>query len=281
VIQKMELFSARPSAPVLPLSGATANTDPIQVRNVDGMGPVKAEITTTKLGSGGRGVIKQGENVDARNLVITVGLNPDWEENTMASLRHQLYAYLMPPEWVKVRFYSDELPPVDIEGYVESMDPNIFSSDPELQISIICPDPDFIDTSATLIYGLVDDEDEIEFTYIGTVDTGFELRVQQTGANPTFTGSLDVEVQNSKTETFSIDPVTINGVKSFKLSTINGAKRAMNIDVADGLITNLLAAVTDGSVWPRVRPGQNVIKVSGTEEGQSWTLGYFNRFGGL
>lgn len=281
----MEVFSSQPSAPALPLVGTMPATDPVQIRDIKGLEPVKAAISTQALGTtakSNRGEAYQGSSVGARNIVLTMGLNPDWADQTVEGLRQLLYAYFMTPLWCKLRFFSDIRPPVDIEGYVESMDPNIFSEDPEVQVSIICPKPDFIDASSTLIYGEVDDGTaENEFNYIGTVDTGLELRVEQTAENPTYTGSLQVIVNYLTPVMFEIDPVTINGVKHFKLSTLPYAKRAVNVAVADGALTNLLDAVTDISQWPLIQPGLNVIQVIGEESGQKWTLAYFNRFGGL
>lgn len=281
----MEVFSSQPSAPALPLVGTLAATDPVQIRDIKGLEPVKAAISTQALGTtakSNRGEAYQGSSVGARNIVLTMGLNPDWHDQTVEGLRQLLYAYFMTPLWCKLRFFSDIRPPVDIEGYVESMDPNIFSEDPEVQVSIICPKPDFIDASSTLIYGEVDDGTlENEFNYIGTVDTGLELRVEQTAGNPTYTGSLQVIVNYLTPVMFEIDPVTINGVKHFKLSTLPYAKRAVNVAVADGALTNLLDAVTDISQWPLIQPGLNVLQVIGEESGQKWTLAYFNRFGGL
>lgn len=283
MITKVEVFGYQPSAPVLPLVGDLAATDPVQVRGITGLEPVAGAIATTELGSGtSRGEAYQGASVGKRNIVLSLGLNPDWKDQTVEDLRQILYGYFMTPLWCKLRFFSDTKPPVDIEGYVESMDPNIFSDDPEVQVSIVCPKPDFIDPVATLVVGEVDDGTvENEFTYIGNVDTGLELRVDQTGANPTYTGKLQVIVNYLTPEMFEIDPVTINGIKRFKLTTLPSSKRAENVALADGAITNLLNNVTDISKWPLIRPGKNVIQVIGEEDGQQWTLAYFNRFGAL
>lgn len=278
----MEVFSANPSAPELPLAGFTASSDPIQIRNIDGIGPVKANIISTQFATG-VGELYQGSTIPKRNIVITMGLSPDWQEETVATLRQKLYRYFMPRQWCKLRFFSTHLPTVDIEGYVESMEPNIFSDDPEIQVSVICPKPDFIEADATIYEGVVDDgSTELEFEYIGSVETGFELRVAQSVANPGYSGSLDITVKSPiDPQVFSIDPVTIDGVKYFKLSTTLNGKRAQNIANADGVATNLLAAVGDLSVWPQLLPGLNYISVAAEENGQAWTLAYFNRFGGL
>lgn len=279
----MEVFSAQPDAPVLALGGFFPGLDSIQVRNIEGLGPVKAAIMTTQFASA-RGEGYQGSNTGKRNIVMTLGLNPDWQNQTMSGLREMLYRYLMPEAWCKLRFYNDELPMVDIEGYVESFEPNMFSQDPEIVVSVICPKPDFIDADATIYYGAVDDGTiELEFTYVGNVETGLELKVAQSVDNVAYTGPLTISVQQEphSPEVFHIDPVTINGGQYFKLSTIPNAKRVQKIAVVDGAATNLLWYVSGDSEWPKIRPGKNLFKVAGSENGQAWTLAFFNRFGGL
>jgi hypothetical protein len=173
---------------------------------------------------------------------------------------------------------------VDIEGYVESFDDNMFSEDPEVQVSIICPRPDFIEPDAVIYYGVVDDGvAEFEFDYIGSVETGFELVVQSALANVSYTGPLHVSMQREPElpEVFTVNPVTIDGTGRFKLSTIRNAKRAQRIANADNASVNLLMKVPGDSVWPEIKPGTNLLKVYADETGQAWTLAYFNRYGGL
>ena len=284
MITKMELFSASPSAPELPLGGFMPNDDPVQIKDVNGLGPVNAEITTTPYATG-RGERYQGGFVGKRNIVLTLGYNPDWAGNqTMASLRQLLYRYLMPKTWTKMRFFTDELPVVDIEGYVESFDPNIFSQDPEVTVSIICPKPDFIEADATTQIGVVDDgTNEIVFDYIGTVSTGFELMVEATLGNPSYTGPLTVVLKSPvEPQTFKlISAVTIDADKYFKMSTVRNSRRIGTIARLDGAITNLLRGMSNDSVWPEIEPGENVFSIDAAENGQKWTLAYFNRFGGL
>jgi len=282
VITKMEVFSANPSAPELPLAGFMPSSDPIHIRNIDGLEPVKADITSTALATG-RGEKPQGSSVGKRNIVLTLGLNPDWQEQTMSTLRQLLYRYFMPQAWTKLRFFSDYLPTVDIEGIVESFVPNMFSQDPEIQVSILCHKPDFVETDSTIYYGLVDDgTTELEFEYTGTVATGFELRIQQSVANPGYTGPITIVLKSPvDPQTFIVDPVIINGTQYFRVSSVVNAKRVQTVAVADGAVTNLLAKMDNFSVWPQIEPGQNIVSVIAEENDQAWTLAYFNRFGGL
>jgi hypothetical protein len=284
VITKLEVFSAQPGAPELSLGGFFPNLDPVQIRDIDGIGPVKADITTEPFATGDGELMNGDPTVGKRNIVLKLGLNPNWVDQTMASLRRQLYRYLLPKSWTKLRFHSDDMAVVDIEGWVETFDPNMFSEDPEIQCSIICPKPDFIEPDATIYYGIVDDgTSELEFEYDGTVPTGFEVRVNHAVANVAYTGPLDISMQQEPEapQVFAIDPVTIDGSSHLKLSTIKNAKRVQKVDNSDGEVTNLLMRVTDESVWPEIKPGTNLFKVAATETGQAWTLAFFNRYGGL
>lgn len=283
MLTRVEVFSSNPSAPELPLGGLFPNDDPVQVRSIDGLGPVKAEISSTAFATG-RGELFQGSSIGKRNIVMNLGLNPDWPEGqTMSILRQRLYRYFLPEAWTKLRFFSDHLPTVDIEGVVESFEPNIFSQDPEIQVSVLCHKPDFIEVDAIIYDGIVDDgTGELEFEYTGTVPTGFELRVDRTVANPSYSGDLTVTVKAPEDpQIFEIEDITIDTTKYFKLSTVRNAKRVQNIALADGATTNLLSKMTDASVWPELKPGQNIISVGAAENDQAWTLAYFNRFGGL
>jgi hypothetical protein len=278
----MEVFSANPSAPELPLGGFMPSDDPIHVRGITGLEPVKADITSTGLATG-RGETPQGSSTGKRNIVMTLGLNPDWAEQTMTSLRHQLYRYFMPEMWTKLRFFSDELPVVDIEGIVESFEPNMFSQDPEIQISVLCHKPDFIEADATIYNGVVDDGTlELEFEYIGNVETGLELRIDQTADNVSYSGDLAITLLSPVVpQLFEVAGVLIDHTQYFKLSSVPGNKRVQVISTVDGNPTNILSKMGDDSVWPVIKPGLNVLSVAAAENGQAWTMAYFNRFGGL
>ena len=279
MITKMQVFGVRPS-PALSLGGFMPSDDPVVIRNVDGLGPVKSDITTTPSGVS-RGETFQGAATGKRNIVLTLGLNPDWSTQTMSSLRQLLYAYLMPEQWCKIRINSDELPTTDIEGYVESFEPNMFSQDPEIQVSIINPKPDFIEIDATIFKGTVDDgSNQHVIDYSGTISAGFEVRVDRTVELVSYSGPVTIKVENSSgIHTITVNPVTVNTIQSFKMSSVQGKKRVQAETILDGSITNLLK--NKSGVWPELQPGENLISISADQPGQTWTLAFFTRFGGM
>src|SRR5213596_4405692 len=107
----MEAVSAQLDAPTLPLGGFMPNNEPIQIRGIDGLGPVKSEISSTPFATG-RGNLYQDAATGMRNIVLTFGLNPNWVDQSITSLRHLLYAYFIPENFVTLKFFSDEYPTV-------------------------------------------------------------------------------------------------------------------------------------------------------------------------
>ena len=85
----------RSLVPTLPLlEDGDAGSDPIQVIGIDGLGPVKAAITTAPFGAFD-GEAYVGASVGKRNIVLTIGLHPDWAIQTIEELRQLLYNYFM------------------------------------------------------------------------------------------------------------------------------------------------------------------------------------------
>jgi hypothetical protein len=294
VITKIEAFSAQFNAPQLSMGTAgpgaasllSAQTDAIQIRGVEGIGPVKADVTSTPFAT--RGALIQGTSVGARNIVLKLGLSPDWVDQTVASLRQLLYRYFLPEAWTKLRFTSDELPPVDIEGTVESCDPNIFSEDPEMIVSILCPRPDFVDPEAVIMTGEVSDgpnpANRVEFEYIGSVKTGFELKVELAEGNPSFTGAFDLGLwQDPDVDSegrLRVNPAVIDADQYLHINTIPGSKRVEHIGFG-GQETTALGAMY--FQWVEIQPGTNTLIIYSDDDpvGLHWTLAYFNRFAGF
>lgn len=280
MITRMEVISAQPGVPDLPLGDFMPNDQAIQIRNIEGLGPVKADITTTGYATG-RGEISTGSSMLKRNIVLTFGLTPNWVDQTITSLRHLLYAYFMPEIPVHLRFYLDELPSVYIDGIVESLEPNIFSQDPEIQISILCLKPDFIDVDETVLSGpIVSGTPEATINYIGTISTGFKVQI----TTPLDPYSGDFTIRNTvrgKNHDFVMLAADVNIHDLIELETTRTQRYLRNVSVSDGSFITLLGKIGPDSEWPELLPGTNVISIITDAVGLNYTLRYFNRFGGL
>lgn len=280
MLTELKAYSSWKSAPILSLSDTgRAETDLIQIRNIDGLDPVKASVGTSPLGSVD-GASYTGSSVPSRNIVLTVHPNPNWDEWTYESLRRLLYSYFMPKRSTQLVFYSDDLAPVEISGIVESVSVNAFSKDPELLISILCPDPYFTALNPTVITGQSIRSDGVvtDINYGGNVETGVRVKVtQSSGPEPT---AIGIQMGNSDISYFDVE-ATVNSLAYFDMSSIPMRKFVQNIGIGDGIISNLLSKVQDGSSWPVIQPGVNEFSVVTDQGVQDWELTYFERFGGL
>lgn len=279
----MEIASSYSHAPNLPLSSDfVPNNDPVQIRSIEGLGPVKAEVASTPFATG-RGDLYQGSSTGKRNIVLTLGLNPNWIDQTMASLRQLLYRYFMVETWATLRFFTEELPVVTIRGVVESFEPNIFSEDPEIQISILCPKPDFFGVDATIVRGTVDNDNQIVIDYEGSAPTGFELRIQSTPALVSYSGNMNIinQAVGIDQQVFRLRSIQINPSLYLQMNTVRSTRRVYSVTIPGAVEVNILAKMETVSSWPELFPGENLFSVEADLEGQKWTLAYFNRFGGL
>ncbi len=95
-------------------------TNGYEVRDIDGLDPVEATIVSSSFAN------QDGEQFQTsrrakRNIVLKLGYDPDYVTTTVRQLRKALYNFFMPKSDVSFRFYSDDMPAVDIQGKIESM----------------------------------------------------------------------------------------------------------------------------------------------------------------
>ena len=282
MLTEIKAYSSWRSAPSLPLSeNGRAESDLIQVRNITGLDPVKASVNTTPYGAID-GASFTGSSVTTRNIVLTLGLNPDWNTWTYELLRSLLYSYFMPKRATRLIFYREEKAPVEIRGIVESAEVNMFSKDPEFNVSIVCPDPYFTSTEETIVRGhsIRAGGTPVIFDYEGSVETGIYLNVKEF-ATPAPT-DISVVIGDPPTSRFSTY-ATVSATKYFELNSTPLQKFVQNVDMGSGIITNLLSKVhiQEGSLWPVLQPGEVEFSVVTDQGDQEWELVYFERFGGL
>lgn len=282
MLTNLEVYSAYSSSPDLPLAlGGRPDGDLIHIRNIDGLGPVKANINTKPYGSLD-GEFYTGGNIGSRNIVLTLGFNPDWNDETVSSLRQKIYGYFMPNLPVALRFFSDELPTMEIVGYTETCEPNIFAQDPEMTISVICPLPDFVAVGATEVVGsAVSGATWSDFSLLSNVPTS--MLVELSRASGTYDGLVTIEHKTLAVPThkFEFSGAVSPGI-NLRLNTGRGIKAAENYVVASGERINLLNSMSADSEWLTLEPGVNELRVL-TESAtpMPFKLTYHERFGGL
>lgn len=281
MLTKLEVLGLRSLVPTLPLDDdGHQNNDPIQVLDIKGLEPVKAAITTTPFGSFD-GEALTGMSVGKRNIVLQMGLNPDWAVQSVEELRQLLYNYFMPKLMVQLRFHSTNFPTVQIIGYVEDVTPNIFSKNPEMQVSIICPAPDFQALEPTVLTGVTNDGANWEtIDYIGSVPTGINLQIDQTVGTPG-EDAIQVNLTGQYAPQVFIARGNIAPDIRWEMSSVPGGKYIRSVTMGTGAIQNFLNDLAPDATWPVLYPGENKIVVLTPVVGQNWELTYLARFGGL
>lgn len=163
----------------LPLAQRNSSI-PYFIKDIEGLGPVKAEISyaETSISNGG---VYQGARVGARNLVIKIGYRNKFKLSSggsLAALRREVYKYFPPMQPVNLRFYNTIEGTVEINGYVEAVEPTIFSKDPEIQVSILCVKPYFQDIQDLVLTS--NSAEGFDLSKAGSAPSGFHLKIHQT-----------------------------------------------------------------------------------------------------
>lgn len=246
------------------------------VQDVQGLDPVKATLVSSSFAN------MDGEQYhsarrEARNIVLKIGLEPDYVHDTVQDLRRGLYDYFMPKALVNLRFVLSDGLQLDIQGRVETFETELFSKDPEVSISVMCFDPDFFDATAVVFSGnTTATTTETKITYDGSTDAGvlFQLNVNRTLS--TFT--IYHRDPSGTLRSMDFSTALVNG-DIVKISTVTGNKYARK--TTSGTETSVLYAVSPQSYWLKLQPGDNYIRVYATGAAIPFTLTYNERYGGL
>lgn len=241
-------------------------------RDIKGLGPMSASIAHTN-----RPIIPGGvfhsSTLNTRNIVIRMGFNPDhMAGKTVQDLRREVQRVAMTGSFVTVRFWTDGVYDRYVTGYVETVEPVIFSQDPEVQISILCTDPIMYDSKVQ--GGTVHTQGTHYFEYRGDIPSGV---------------SVDV---NILLDTFTTSSFTIAGKKievsynfsageMLRIVTTPGKKEVTQRTSTGAYLRNIIGSATITNGWPELSYGTNTLLVQGNvAAGYTWDLTYRNLYGG-
>lgn len=249
---------------------------PYRITNIEGLDPVKASIVSSNFGSADGGQY-QSSRRDQRNILMELVYNPDYLTNDVASLRKDLYLGLAPKSRVRLRFEDSIGPTVETIGWVESFESSMFAQDPIATLSILCFDPDFYNVAPTIVpLSSVNDTTENQINYVGNTDTGF---------------LVSLNVDRSITDVTLIHKDGANNIRSIEftgtliagdlleINTVVGAKGAWR--TRDGFRTSVLYSISPQSIWTRLYPGWNSVRLYIPGSPIPYTITYYEKFGGL
>lgn len=233
------------------------------VTQITGLTPAGCTINTAAV-AGMDGETFNSARINKRNITITIIPEYPIEQN-----RNMLYRYF--PEKKKIRlFYENDIRNVYIDGYVESMESDLFTKKQSYQISILCPNPFFVDTQETGVFSCVPEIRLLEFPYSaedmemseiatggftlnnpGTVPSGALFHVSITAPTESLTIYTDSGFLGIKEHLQAFDNVYIRTTTKEKAIWLERG----------GTVTNLLPKRVSGMTWAQVEPGANHYRV--------------------
>lgn len=283
-VESVQVYSVGREVSTLELiEDGRAETDFLQVRNIDGLDPVKASVNTSPLGSID-GTQHIGSSVGDRNIVLTLHPNPDYNTWDPEAIRKLLYEYFIPKSEVRMVFTSDDdTPDVEIYGIVEDVQGSMFSKDPELIVSIVCPDPYFTAVDPVVWTGKthLDGATPVIMDYDGNIETGFYLKVTF-ATGQAVPSTIAVQIGNPMLTYFAV-AAAVSSTAFFEMNSVPGGKYIQGTNLSTAVISNLLGSITahEGSLWPILKPGKNDVSVITNVGAHDYALSYLQRYGGL
>lgn len=238
------------------------------ITSIDGLGASDATINVDNLATIDGGIFNSAR-VDARNINFNFKFlfSP-----TVEDVRLKTYKYFPIKKKIKMRFITDNND-AEIEGYVESNDPSVFSKSEGTSINVVCPDPYFysVKNDITLFSGI---EPEFEFPlendsleesllclgdyvrdpmktiyYFGAGDVGVVINIHAVGS------VKNITVNNVDTRESIKVNLDLKAGDQIIISTVKGNKYAHLI--REGEETNILNRLGRNIGWFTLKSGEN------------------------
>lgn len=256
------------------------------VETMSGLGAGKATINTTEVATND-GSLYNSARVSSRN--ITLGLRFLYDP-TIEDVRQRSYKYFPLKKKVTLRIETDNRLS-EIEGYVESNEPDIFSKEEGADISIICPFPFFHSalgdqvtifsgiepmfefpfcndslTEKLLLMGEIRKKAENVIVYEGDVETGITITIHALGE------ASNITIYNVSTrESMAIDTVKLasmtgSGIVAgddIIICTVRGQKSVTLVREGDEI--NILNCLNKNTDWFQLSKGNNIFAYTATE----------------
>lgn len=269
------------------------------IKSVTGLGPSKANINTTEV-STNDGSLFNSARLNQRNIVFEFIFVESVNRENIEDVRQKSYKYFPMKKNVDLLIETDNRI-VKTTGYVESNEPNIFSSQEGSQISIICPDPHFYSAgpdgnNTTVFYGIesvfefpfsneslieplivfgsIQNKTENVITYRGDSEIGIIIQIHAIGEAGSITIYNTGTREIMRIDAVKLETLTGSGIVAGDDIIINTQKGDKSITlIRGGTATNILNCLEKGSDWFSLAKGNNIFAFtaeSGTTNLQFW-----------
>jgi hypothetical protein len=260
-----------------------AETSGLVVYGIEGLGPAKSNINVRENASAS-GSLFNSARTPSRNVVLTLGF---LESPTIEAARLRTYRYFPNEGRIRLDVVTDA-GTFYTYGYVESNEPNIFSSSQGCVISVICPDP-FMRVANGAISGTIAAIAAMfSFPFsneVGETELIFGERFfQSIDFNIPFAGNITVgptliitaeggQVDNPRIYFYNqYDPTVVESLKFLFTESLPKLEDGDRLEIvcerqnksvrryvhATGQYMNYIGAVTIDSAWPILHAGNNL-----------------------
>jgi len=232
----------------LPITGVLPS-DKFILKGIDGLGPPDFLVNIGKTLS--QGGVFQGTQPQQRQLVIRVGLNPDYSVGeTVEGLRETLYGMIVPSVGATTfQIWNGATLTAIALGWVAKMEIVPFAKDPEVQITFDCQDayftaPEFINLDLSTM-----SKTTLTIDNIGSVPTGVYLQLTLTANRSSFN-----MVRSSSIDGIFISYAFLSG-DEIDIDTRDGSRNVW-VDRA-GVTTSLIDVTNLTWGWLQLNRGIN------------------------
>lgn len=247
---------------------------------IDGLGPGKADVNISPMASTDGGKFNSAR-MSTRNVVLSIV----FDGTNIEELRHKTYKYFPLKKPVTLTIETDSRTS-KLVGYVEKNEPNIFSSQENTQISILCDDPYLYaageDSTQVTVFSGIEPLFEFEFENEDPEEAGLEFGEIYNSTEKTvyYTGDIEVGLTMLIHAIGSASNITIynTGTREFvkidstKLAAITGSGIVNGDDIIiksktgsksayllrDGVYTNIINCLSKDSSWFVLNKGDNI-----------------------
>lgn len=282
LLQALTVKNDRGSLLALPLSDISGG---FVVREIQGLGPVKAVLVSSSFANLD-GEQYHSSRLGPRNILLKLGIEPNYSEESTHDLRERLYQYFMPQSEITLVFnlfdkfsgsVVDQVLDLEIVGRVESSETNLFTREPTIDISIMCYAPAFVDPRIILFESdTVADLTEVEVFYRGTTPTGFEFKLFPDRTVDEF--MIYHRPAHGALYTVHYTDQLLAG-DELTISSSVGDKRV--IRKRAGVETSQLFSLSPQSAWLNMCPGSCHFRVYATGTPVPYSIEYTEKYGGL
>ena len=254
------------------------------IKSVSGLGPSKANINTTEV-STNDGSLFNSARLNQRNIVFEFIFVESINRESIEDIRQKSYKYFPIKKNVDLLIETDNRI-VKTTGYVESNEPNIFSSQEGSQISIICPDPHLYSagpdannttvfysiepvfefpfsneslTDSLIVFGNIQLKTENVITYKGDTEIGIIIQIHAIGEAENIIIYNTGTRESMRIDTTKLENLTGSGIVAGDDIIINTSKGDKSIKlIRSGESINILNCLDKGTDWFTLAKGDNI-----------------------